>query len=352
MEPFTIKDVARICGVGVSTVSRAINNHPDINPQTRQRIMEVIEENGYIPNNSARNLKRTESRTIAVLIRGITNPFFQEMIKTIEKITERRRYSFLLQQVEEEDDEIEAALELEKEKKPCGIVFLGGTYSHKAEKVRKLKAPCVVCTITLGPEVGRELYSSVAIDDVQAGYEITSHLISLGHRKIAMAAAWKDDKAIGRMRLEGYRKALEAHGISFDPELVLYTEKGRNAYSMENGYQVASRFIRSGKEATAFLVISDNAAFGVCKAIRDAGKSVPENYSVASFDGLEMASYFNPTLTTMKQPCEEMAAKAMEILLDRIDGYGENQHQVFQAQLIQGESVRRLESPPAGKTAG
>ena len=76
MESFTIKDVARICGVGVSTVSRAINNHPDINPQTRQRIMEVIKQNGYIPNNSARNLKRTESRTIAVLIRGITNPFF------------------------------------------------------------------------------------------------------------------------------------------------------------------------------------------------------------------------------------------------------------------------------------
>ena len=227
MEPFTIKDVARICGVGVSTVSRAINNHPDINPQTRQRILEVIEQNGYIPNNSARNLKRTESKTIAVLIRGITNPFFQGMIKTIEQITERRRYGFLLQQVDEENDEVEAALELEKEKKPCGIVFLGGTASHKEDKVRQLKAPFVVCTITLGPDVSRELYSSVAIDDVLAGYEMTSYLISMGHRRIAMAAARKDDAAIGRMRLEGYCKALADHHIPVDPDLILTRRRGR-----------------------------------------------------------------------------------------------------------------------------
>ena len=106
---------------------------------------------------------------------------------------------------------------------------------------------------------------------------------------------------------------------------------------------MASQFIQSGKEATAFLVISDNAAFGVCKAIRDAGKSIPEDYSVASFDGLEMASYYNPTLTTMKQPREKMAVEAMEILLDLIDGYGQNQHRVFQAQLTEGESVRRID---------
>ena len=346
MEPFTIKDVARICGVGVSTVSRAINNHPDINPQTRQRILEVIEQNGYIPNNSARNLKRTESKTIAVLIRGITNPFFQGMIKTIEQITERRRYGFLLQQVDEENDEVEAALELEKEKKPCGIVFLGGTASHKEDMVRQLKAPFVVCTITLGPDVRKELYSSVAIDDVLAGYEMTSYLISMGHRRIAMVAARKDDAAIGRMRLEGYCKALADHHIPVDPDLILYAEKGEDAYSMVNGYRAASRFIQSGREATAFLVISDNAAFGVCKAIRDAGKSVPGDYSVASFDGIEMASYYNPTLTTMKQPCEEMAAEAMNILLDRIDGFGQNEHRLFQARLTEGESVA---GPGAGR---
>ena len=106
---------------------------------------------------------------------------------------------------------------------------------------------------------------------------------------------------------------------------------------------MAARFIRSGKEATAFLVISDNAAFGVCKAIRDAGKTVPGDYSVASFDGIEMASYYNPSLTTMKQPCDEMAKEAMDILMERIDGFGENEHRVFKAQLTVGESVRNIQ---------
>lgn len=339
MDTFTIKDVARICGVGVSTVSRAINNHPDINPQTRERIMQVIEENGYIPNNSARNLKRTDSKTIAVLIRGIGNPFFQDMIRTIERITERRRYGFLLHQVDEENDEIEAALELEKEKKPCGIVFLGGTANHREDRVRQLKAPFVMCTMGLGPEVGKELYSSVAIDDVKAGYEMTSYLFSRGHRRIAMVASWENDIAIGRMRLEGFCQAHRDHQIPLDPGLILYAEKGKDAYSMSSGYETASRFLKAGGQATAFLVLSDNTAFGVCKAVRDFGKRVPQDYSVASFDGIEMASYYNPALTTMVQPREQMAQEAMEILLNRIDGFGENEHRKFHAVLSEGESV-------------
>ena len=96
MESITIKDVARICGVGVSTVSRAINNHPDINPETKEMIMQVIKENHYVPNNSARNLKRSDARAIAILIKGISNPFFNSMIKVLKKRSRRRniRWSF------------------------------------------------------------------------------------------------------------------------------------------------------------------------------------------------------------------------------------------------------------------
>ena len=94
MESITIKDVARLCGVGVSTVSRAINNHPDINPETKEKIMQVISEHHYIPNNSARNLKRQDSKTVAILMKGIANPFFHEMIKILEYEVEKKKYSF------------------------------------------------------------------------------------------------------------------------------------------------------------------------------------------------------------------------------------------------------------------
>ena len=101
MEQITIKEVAKLCGVGVSTVSRAINNHPDINEATKEMILETIRKYNYVPNNSARNLKRSDSNTIAVLIKGITNPFFSDMIKVFEQEIKRKKYTFVLQHVEE-----------------------------------------------------------------------------------------------------------------------------------------------------------------------------------------------------------------------------------------------------------
>ena len=126
MAEITIKDIAKECGVGVSTVSRALNNHPDINPETRRKIMEVIERTGFIPNNSARNLKRTDAKCIAMLVKGITNPFFSKMIEIIEDEAKRKRYALVLRHVEAQEDELDVALELEKEKRLRGIVFLGG----------------------------------------------------------------------------------------------------------------------------------------------------------------------------------------------------------------------------------
>ena len=114
MEQITIKDIARLCGVGVSTVSRAINNHPDINEETKQMILETIRKYNYVPNNSARNLKRSDSKTIAVLIKGISNPFFADMIQVFEREINRKKYSFVLQHVEEDEDEVDVSIQLEK----------------------------------------------------------------------------------------------------------------------------------------------------------------------------------------------------------------------------------------------
>ena len=133
MEKLTIKDVARICNVSVSTVSRAINDSPDISSETREKIMKVIKENYYVPNNNARNLKISELNTIAVLIKGIDNSFFWPIISTIEKEIQKRKYTFILHRVDQDEDEIDVAIALEKEKKLKGIIFLGGYFSHSKE---------------------------------------------------------------------------------------------------------------------------------------------------------------------------------------------------------------------------
>lgn len=147
MEEITIKDVAKRCGVGISTVSRAINNHPDINPKTKKMVMETIQEIGYIPNNSARNLKRTDAKCIAVLIKGITNPFFSTAISVIGEEVQKKKYTLVMQHVGVYEDELEVALKLVKEKRLRGIIFLGGTFTHDEKRLSKLRVPFVFSTI-------------------------------------------------------------------------------------------------------------------------------------------------------------------------------------------------------------
>lgn len=174
MGEMTIKDIARKCGVGPSTVSRAINNHPNINPETRERVLSVIRETGFVPNNSARNLKRTEANCIAVLIKGITNPFFSSVIRIIEEQIDEKHFTMVMQHVESYEDELDVALNLIKEKRLRGIIFLGGNYQHDPKKLGMLNVPFVFSTIgTVAEESVKKNYSNIAVDDRQkaAGWQ-------------------------------------------------------------------------------------------------------------------------------------------------------------------------------------
>ncbi len=344
MAELTIKDVARICGVGVSTVSRAINNHPDINPETKEKILRVIEENHYIPNNSARNLKRTESNSIAILIKGIDNPFFLAMFKVFEQELSSLDYTITLQRVQQEEDELEVAAELVKEKRLRGIIFLGGRVDREAKDFRTLSVPYVLCTFApdkslLTPEV-----NYVSIDDEEESYRIVDYLCSLGHKKIAIIRPIYADRGIGRTRYSGYLRALKKHGIELDPSLVLYMKDDIEAYTPANGYAVTKELLDSGREFSALFTISDTTAIGACKAILEAGKRVPEDYSVVGFDGIDMALYYHPSLTTISQPKEEMARASIKMLLDLIEEKPVKSNQlIFPAQLHPGESTQKME---------
>lgn len=342
METITIKDIASLCGVGVSTVSRAINNHPDINEETKAMIMQVISENNYIPNNSARNLKRTDSNTIAILIKGITNPFFSSMIKTFERKIKEKKYSFILQHVDDRENEIDVAIQLIKEKKLKGIVFLGGHFSHSNEKLAQLKVPFVLSTIGTTQKLDKTICSSVSVDDFEESYKIVDYLCKLGHSKIAIITASLDDESIGSLRLNGYMSALHDNGIQVEKNLIRFMKDEFESYSIQNGYVVAKELLESGEDFTAIYAISDTLIIGACRAIFDAGKKVPEDYSVAGFDGLDISHYYNPSITTIKQPVEEMAEETIKILFDAIGGKISAQHKTFQGELIIGQSTRSI----------
>lgn len=338
MEQITIKDIARICGVGVSTVSRALNNHPDINPETRQKIMDVVSEYDFVPNSSARNLKLTESNSIAILVKGMTNPFFTTMIKIMEEEIQRKKYSMEMRHVDSETDEVEVAIELVKEKKLKGIVFLGGYFNHSKEKLARIGVPFVLSTIsTVGEYDGS--HSSVSVDDVAESYKMVDYLCKKGHKKIAILTAPTEDISIGKLRTKGYLDALKANGITPNDDWIVRADKCGDVYTMGNGYEMMKKLLKKGFDATAVYAISDTIAIGAIKALTEAGKRVPEDVSVAGFDGIEMGFYCTPAITTIRQPIEEMARETVKKLFDVIRHGAAHERKILDAELIERDSV-------------
>ncbi len=340
-QPITIKDIARLCGCGVSTVSRALNNHPDINEETRKKIMSVVKEYNFVPNNSARNLKITDSKTIAVLIKGIANPFFMKMIKIMENEIQRQKYSLILQHVEYNQDEVDVAIELEKEKKLKGIIFLGGYFNHTKEKLDAINVPFVISTVNMTEEYSG-YYLSVAIDDVKESYKLVDYLCKLGHKKILLICAEDEDVSIGKLRREGYEMALKDNGVKVDKRLIYPMDCDEDAYSMANGYKTMKNVLAKNLEFSAVYAISDALAIGVCRALVEAGKNIPGDVSVAGFDGLDNAKFYNPTITTVRQPYEDMAKASIKLLFKHIDGSDAEEdikQRVFPAELVVGEST-------------
>ncbi len=341
MDSVTIRDIARKCGVGVSTVSRAMNNHPDINPQTREKILRVIRESGYVPNNSARNLKRADARAVALLVKGMDNMFFTDIIHIIERDTQEQGYACILQQVEDGENELEIALELVKEKKLRGIIFLGGSFVHPPALLKRLTVPYVISTI--GQQENPEGYigGSVSVDNRKESCKAVNYLCSLGHRRIAVLAAGEDDRSIGRLRMEGYRQALAENGIPFDPALVVYMEASADGYSMKSGYRMTRRLLETGTDFTALYATADTLAMGACRALKESGVRVPEDCSIMGFDGLEAGRYYIPSLTTLEQPAEEMAHATVDHLFRLIRKQEAPKRLFFEGRLVIRESAQK-----------
>ena len=335
----TIKDIAKACGVGVSTVSRVLNNRPDVSPEVRARVLSVVETTGYIPNNSARDLGRSQTDTIGVVVRGMGNLFFSQVLDTIIQEIDRSGYTTALRFIDSDDDEVKAGAILEREKKLRGLIFLGGRVDYTQAELSLVNVPYVCCSFTNSfGSLQEEDYSSVCIDDYRTAYRAVEKLIELGHRRIAALVPSFSDHSISELRYNGYRDALAAHGIGFDEALVM--ENG-GCFTMPETYRGMRKLLESGAEFTAAFVLSDTTALAAIKALQDSGRRVPEDVSVIAIDGLEISAYSTPTLSTMVQPAEEMGRKSVELLLEVLRG-GPNRHVRLETSFREGESLRSL----------
>jgi len=303
----------------------------------------VIEEKGYIPNNSARNLKRSETKTIAVLVKGMSNPFFGNMIRDMGDEIRKKKFTMVLHHIEFEEDEVEVALELIKEKRLRGIIFLGGYFKGKENRLIKIPIPYVLSTVGGIPEhLDKTKYSSVGVWDVQESYKAVEYLIKAGHRKIAIFTSDESKEGIGLLRLEGYKNALTKYKIKINPRLIRNMKEEIEYYSMENGFAMMQELLQDKEEFTAVYAIADTLAIGAMKALSLSGKKIPEDYSVVGFDGIDMGKYFIPSLTTLSQPMEKISSETTKLLFQVIMGKEVHKHCILEGSLIIRDSSRTV----------
>lgn len=335
----TIKDIAKACGVGVSTVSRVLNGRPDVSPEVRERVLNMVEATGYIPNNSARDLGRSQTDTIGVVVRGMGNLFFSRVLNTIIRETDRVGYTLVTRLIDTDADEVKAGAILEREKKLRGLIFLGGRFDYSPAELSPVGVPYVCCSFTNSfGTLAEEEFSSVCIDDFRTAYRAVEELIRRGHRRIAALVPSRRDHSISELRFEGYRAALADHGIAFDEALVAETG---GFFTMPESYEGVCRLLEGGAEFTALFSLSDTTAIAAIKALEDRGRSVPEDVSVIAIDGLQISAYTKPTLSTMVQPAEEMGRESVKLLLEVLKG-GLNRHIRLEPAFREGASLRCL----------
>ena len=332
----TIKDIARESGYAISTVSRALNDHPDVSEEAKRRIAAIVAAKGFVPNANARQLKRQQAKSVAFIVRGTSNLFFADMLVELQRLVGEAGYEGVVEYVGETADEVAAAQRVCRELKPRGIIFLGGDSRNFRKEFDKIGLPCVLAT-TVSDELQFENLSMVGVDDRAAGAAAIDFLAERGHRDILVLGTDPERSSPGKMRLEGVRRSLEAHGLPFDPERFVQTE-----FSMAGGYAAMKAFLDKGGHASAVFAMSDVTAIGAARAILDAGLSVPGDISVLGFDGIPMARFYNPQLATMVQPAAQIAKTSVKLLLRCIEKRQPAQTVLLEATPTPGGSVRAI----------
>ena len=333
----TIKDIARESGYAVGTVSRVLNNHPDVSEKARTRVMEVVEKHHFKLNNNAKHLKQQASNGVAIIVKGNQNMLFASIVEQMQGMIRQKGYACMMYYIGEMEDELEQALQVIVERRPLGILFLGSNLAYFKERFDSVQIPCVLVTNS-GESLGFENLSSVSTDDSEAACAAVEHLISLGHRKIGILGGQLEKSRAAITRFAGCQHALEAHGIPFDPEI----QYEPALFSIAQGYEAMGHLLDRMPDMTAVFAMSDTMALGAIRAIRDRGIRVPEDISVVGFDGIELGNYVSPKLTTIRQDRENIARRSVEILLGNIAGITGAVHETVPFQVIEGESARKL----------
>ena len=316
----TIKDVAKEAGVSLMTVSRVINNKEHIASATREKVQAAIKKLNYMPNLSARNLVLQKADFLGLVVPDISNPFFGDLVKASEKIAKDRGYSVILG---DSDGDVTAETE-----------YIEAFRGRMCEAII-LVAPRVEDIVL--QEIDDEEIIQVYLDNAAGAYSAVKHLLDLGHRRIGFVMG-PENVPNSHRRKAGYIDALKEYGLEFDPELEFQGE-----FKVETGKEAFEKFVTMKDPPTAVFNSNDLMAFGFVIAARDAGYSIPEDFSVVGFDDIFLSSLMEPALTTVRYPFVEMGTQAINMLLDSFDTNRKvTMNENLKHELIIRKSTRRI----------
>jgi LacI family transcriptional regulator, repressor for deo operon, udp, cdd, tsx, nupC, and nupG len=307
----SIHVVAARAGVSIATVSRVLNRSKPVNDDTRSRVEEAVAALGYRTNSAGRNLAKAQSRLLMVLVPDFANPFYAQIVQGAESVSCAAGYRMLLTDATSSDVAHQTALDAIYNRLADGVINLAHLDDDPALHAALRDMPWVNCSEFL-PESGLPY---VSIDHRQAAIDAVQYLLNRGHRRIALISA-DENYRWAQLRREGYALALARAGQAVEPALV------RTAVSLdyEAGAQAAGGLLALQEPPSAVFAVSDTLAVGAIKALRRAGRRVPDDVAVIGFDDLPLSAVFEPALTTVSQPMRDLGARAVEILLARLAG--------------------------------
>ena len=345
-----IRDIARLSGYSVGTVSRVLNDHPGVSDRARERVLSVVREVGYEPNTNARHLKTRSRDSFAIMVKGMQNLLFNDIIEKAEGLFAEADEEARVHFVDEDADEVARAAHLDRIRHPKGFLFLGGDPNNFKESFAQIEAPCVLLT-NAAEDWGLEGLSSFSTDDVGAARSVIDYLWECGHRRIGVLGGNRESSEVSTHRLDGVALAFERHGARFDADRCY--EPCR--FSMRDGYEAAMRLLERADDLTAIFAFGDVIALGALRAISDRGFRVPADISIVGFDGVDVSQYSVPRLTTVRQDAGLLAHKGVEALIAATRGDGRlARHESVPFRLLRRESVLslRVDDSAGGISAG
>ena len=324
MADLTLEDIAKKAGVSRSTVSRVVNDHPNVRTEVRERVMEVIKSTGYHPNAAARTLATQRSWTLGLVLPQtvsffFTDPFFPHLIKGIAQACNQHNFTLALFLVDSKEDEKKIFRRVSRRGLLDGVLVQAG---HQGDQqIIGTLIDADMPQVIIGRPFRSDNVHYVDIDNFSASYIAVNHLIKLGRQRIGTITG-PPQSSVGVDRKSGYIKALNEHGFSQDENLIVqgdFTEAG--------GYDAMKTLLRAKPDGV--FAASDTMAVGAMRAVREAGISIPNEIAFVGFDDLPIATLADVQLTTMRQPVVQFGIRAVELLIEMIENGTHSPHHII-----------------------